>query len=107
LFLVTTLGIGLLISTAANTQQEAMLLTMFTLLPSIFLSGFLFPLAAMPGVLQAISLVIPQRYFVIVARGIILKGVGADVLLPEIFALSVFALLVMVATAVRFRKQLD
>lgn len=107
LFLVTTLGIGLLISTVANTQQEAMLVTMFTLLPSIFLSGFLFPLAAMPGILQAISYAIPLRYFVIVTRGIVLKGVGADILLPEIIALTAFALLVMAFTAVRFRKQLD
>jgi ABC-2 type transport system permease protein len=107
LFLVTTLGIGLLISTVANTQQEAMLVTMFTLLPSIFLSGFLFPLAAMPMILQAVSYVIPLRYFVIVTRGIVLKGVGADILLPEILILSVFALIVMAATALRFRKQLD
>lgn len=107
LFLVTTLGIGLLISTVANTQQEAMLVTMFTLLPSIFLSGFLFPLAAMPSILQAVSYVIPLRYFVIVTRGIVLKGVGTEILLPEIIALSAFALLVMAATAVRFRKQLD
>jgi len=107
LFLVTTLGLGLLISTVANTQQEAMLTTMFTLLPAIFLSGFMFPLAAMPTILQAASYVIPLRYFLIVTRGIVLKGVGADVLLPEIIALSIFALLVMAATAVRFRKQLD
>jgi len=107
LFLITTLGLGLLISTVANTQQEAMLTTMFTLLPAIFLSGFLFPLAAMPTILQAVSYAIPLRYFLIIARGIVLKGVGPDVLLPEIFALSLFALLVMAAAAVRFKKQLD
>lgn len=107
LFLVTTLGLGLLISTVANTQQEAMITTMFTLLPAIFLSGFMFPLAAMPTILQAASYVIPLRYFLIVTRGIVLKGVGADVLVPEIIALSIFALLVMAATALRFRKQLD
>lgn len=107
LFLVTTLGMGLLISTVANTQQEAMITTMFTLLPAIFLSGFMFPLAAMPGWLQAVSYVIPLRYFLIITRGIVLKGVSADVLMPEIIILAVFALLVMGATAVRFRKQLD
>ena len=107
LFLVTTLGIGLLISTVANTQQEAMLTTMFTLLPSIFLSGFMFPLAAMPTFLQAVSYVIPLRYFLIITRGIVLKGAGADVLVPEIIALCIFALIVMGGTAVRFRKQLD
>jgi ABC-2 type transport system permease protein len=107
LFLVTTLGIGLLISTIANTQQEAMLTNMFTVLPSIFLSGFFFPLAAMPTLLQGISYIIPLRYFLIIARGIVLKGVGADVLWPDILALATFAFVVMGATALRFRKQLD
>jgi len=107
LFLITTLGIGLLISTVANTQQEAMLTTMFTLLPSIFLSGFMFPLAAMPTFLQAVSYLIPLRYFLIITRGIVLKGTGVDVLLPEILALCFFAIVVMAATAVRFKKQLD
>lgn len=107
LFLVTTLGVGLLISTIANTQQEAMLLTMFTLLPSIFLSGFFFPLAAMPVWLQVSSFLIPLRYFLIIARGIVVKGVGAEALLPEIVALGFFAVLVMSAAAARFRKSLD
>jgi ABC-2 type transport system permease protein len=107
LFLITTLGIGLLISTVANTQQEATLTTMFTLLPSIFLSGFMFPLAAMPFFLQAFSYLIPLRYFLIITRGIVLKGTGADVLMPEIIALCIFALIVMGGTAVRFKKQLD
>jgi ABC-2 type transport system permease protein len=107
LFLVTTLGLGLLISTLANTQQEAMLTTMFTILPSIFLSGFFFPLAAMPTTLQVISYAIPLRYFLIIARGIVLKGVGANALLPEIMALTLFAFIVMGAAAVRFRKRLD
>jgi len=107
LFLITTLGIGLLISTAANTQQEATLTTMFTLLPSIFLSGFMFPLAAMPTFLQAISYLIPLRYFLIISRGIVLKGTGPSVLLPEIIILGIFALLVMSITAIRFKKQLD
>jgi len=107
LFLVTTLGIGLLISTMANTQQEAMLSSMFTIMPSIFLSGFLFPIAAMPAILRAVSYLIPLRYFLIIARGIVLKGVGADLLVNEIIALSIFAFLVMGGAAVRFRKQLD
>jgi ABC-2 type transport system permease protein len=107
LFLVTTLGLGLLISTIANTQQEAMLTTMFTILPSIFLSGFFFPLAAMPAWLQAVSYLIPLRYFLIISRGIVLKGVGAEALWGEILALSIFAVGVMGAAAVRFRKNLD
>ena len=107
LFLVTTLGIGLLISSIANTQQEAMLTTMFTLLPSIFLSGFFFPLAAMPVWLQIVSYAIPLRYFLIIVRGIVLKGVGLSAVWPEVVALSLFALVVMSAAVRRFRKSLD
>ena len=107
LFLITTLGIGLLISTIANTQQEAMLTTMFTLLPSIFLSGFFFPLAAMPTWLQILSYAIPLRYFLIIARVIVLKGVGLSALWPEVVALSIFAFVVMSAAVRRFRKSLD
>jgi ABC-2 type transport system permease protein len=107
LFLVSTLGLGLFISTISNTQQEAMLLAMFTMLPTIFLSGFFFPLAAMPVVLQWISYVIPLRYFLIVVRGIILKGVGAEALWPQIIALSIFAVVIMGSAALRFHKRLD
>jgi ABC-2 type transport system permease protein len=107
LFLVTTLGIGLFISTVANTQQEAMLTTMFTIMPSIFLSGFFFPLAAMPRILQIISYVVPLRYFLIIARGIVLKGVGVEAIYPEVIALSIFAVVIMSAAAIRFRKRLD
>jgi ABC-2 type transport system permease protein len=107
LFLVTTLGIGLFISTVANTQQEAMLTTMFTIMPSIFLSGFFFPLAAMPKILQVISYVVPLRYFLIIARGIVLKGVGVEAIYPEVIALSIFAVVIMSAAAIRFRKRLD
>ena len=107
LFLVTTLGIGLLISSIANTQQEAMLTTMFTLLPSIFLSGFFFPLAAMPLWLQIVSYAIPLRYFLIIVRGIVLKGVGLPAIWPEVVALIIFACVVMSAAVRRFRKSLD
>jgi len=107
LFLTTTLGIGLFVSTLANTQQEAMLTTMFTILPSIFLSGFFFPLAAMPLWLQLISYAVPLRYFLIIARGIVLKGVDASLLWPEIAALAVFAVVIMSAAVARFRKSLD
>jgi ABC-2 type transport system permease protein len=107
LFMITTLGIGLLISTVANTQQEAMLTTMFTILPSIFLSGFFFPLAAMPAWLQVLSYLIPLRYFLIIARGIVIKGVGLSALWPEVIALVIFAVVVMGAAAARFKKSLD
>jgi ABC-2 type transport system permease protein len=107
LFLVTTLGIGLFISTISNTQQEAVISSMFTILPSIFLSGLFFPLEAMPTVLQAISYAVPLRYFLIVVRGIVLKGVGMEMLWKEVIALSVFGLVIMGAAALRFRKRLD
>ncbi len=107
LFLVSTLGLGLFISTISNTQQEAMMTAMFTMLPTIFLSGFFFPLAAMPPVLQWISYVIPLRYFLIVVRGIILKGVGVEALWPQVIALSIFAVVIMGSAALRFRKRLD
>ncbi len=107
LFLVTTLGLGLLISTLANTQQEATITSIFFNLPSIFLSGFFYPLAAMPPVLQWISYAIPLRYFLVVVRGITLKGVGLESLWLEVTALSIFAVVIMGSAALRFRKRLD
>jgi len=107
LFLTCSLGIGLFISTVAHTQQEAMMLTWFTLLPTVFLSGFFFPLAAMPPVLQFISRFIPLRYYLAIIRSILLKGVGAGALTDEILALAILAAITVTGAAVRFRKRLD
>lgn len=107
LFLMTTLGLGLFVSTLANTQQEAMLTSAFFMLPAIFLSGFLYPLASMPAYLQAFSYVIPLRYFLIITRGIMLKGVGVEALQGEIIALAIFAVVIMGSAALRFHKRLD
>jgi ABC-2 type transport system permease protein len=107
LFLVSSLGIGLFLSTVARTQQEAMMLTWFTLLPTVFLSGFFFPLAAMPPALQAISHLVPLRYYLVIIRSVLLKGVGAETVLPEIAALAIFGVVLMGAAALRFRKRLD
>ena len=107
LFLVSGLGIGLLASTLANTQQEAMLTVWMTLLPSIFLSGFFFPLEAMPTFLQAVSYVMPLRYYLVAIRSLMLKGVGVDALQVQIMALAVFGLGIMTIAALRFRKRLD
>lgn len=107
LFLVTTLGLGLFISTMASTQQEAMITSIFFNLPSIFLSGFFFPLEAMPQPLQVISYVIPLRYFLVIVRGVVLKGVGLAAIWPEVAALTVFAVVIMGAAALRFHKRLD
>ncbi len=107
LFALSSLGIGLFASTIANTQQEAILTVMMTILPSIFLSGFFFPIDAMPKFLQVISYIIPLRYYLVIIRALLLKGVGASALQGEILALSLFAVLITVAAAARFRKRLD
>ncbi|MBN1976019.1 MAG: ABC transporter permease [Anaerolineae bacterium] len=106
-FLMTSLGVGIFVSSVSNTQQEAMLLVFFTLLPSIFLAGYLFPLEAMPGFLQAVSYFIPLRYMVIIMRGIIVKGVGLDVLAGQVGALLIFGVVIMAFAATRFRKRLE
>ncbi|RIK24936.1 MAG: ABC transporter permease [Chloroflexi bacterium] len=107
LFLLTTLGLGLLISTLAQSQQEAMLLTLIINLPGIFLSGFFFPLEAMPPFLQFLSYFIPLRYMLLILRSIVLKGVGIEPIFPAIAALAVFALFILGAAALRFRKRLE
>lgn len=107
LFLVTALGVGIFISSVASTQQEALLMTMATMLPSIFLSGFFFPLEAMPAWLRALSYVIPARYALEIMRGIILKGVGLQILLDQVAAVTIFGVVIMVLAASRFRQRLD
>ena len=107
LFLLTGLGIGLLASTIANTQQEAMLIVFMTLLPSVFLSGFFFPIEAMPRFLQLVSYMIPLRYYLVIIRSLLIKGVGANLLREEIVALILFGLAIMTLATLRFRKRLD
>jgi ABC-2 type transport system permease protein len=107
LFLLTSLGIGIFVSSVANTQQEAMLLTFLTMFPSIFLGGFFFPIEAMPGWLQVITYVIPLRYMLAIIRGIVLKGVGLQILYWEVVALTIFGVAIMLLAAIRFRKRLE
>ncbi len=107
LFLMSSLGIGLLASTIANTQQEAMLTVMMYNLPSLFLSGFFFPLEAMPQALQVVSYAIPLRYYLVVIRALLLKGVGLEAIQSEVIALAIFGIVIMTAAALRFRKRLD
>jgi ABC-2 type transport system permease protein len=107
LFLLSSLGIGLLASTFANTQQEAMLIVWMMFLPSIFLSGFFFPLEAMPKLLQWISMLMPLRYYLVIIRSLMLKDVGAAALSPQILALAVFGLMLIVVASMRFHKRLD
>jgi ABC-2 type transport system permease protein len=80
---------------------------MFTMLPSIFLSGFFFPIDAMPKFLQFISYGIPLRYFLVIIRALLLKGVGPGPIQTEIIALTIFGVVIMTAAALRFRKRLD
>ncbi|MEW5960370.1 MAG: ABC transporter permease [Chloroflexota bacterium] len=107
LFLVTALGIGIFISSLAKTQVEAFMMTFATIMPTIFLSGFYFPIEAMPRWLQFISYIIPARYGLIIIRGIILKGVGLDILAEQIAAILVFAAIIVTLAATRFKKKLE
>jgi ABC-2 type transport system permease protein len=107
LFLLSTLGIGLFISTISATQQQAMMTTFFFILPFFMLSGFVFPIANMPLLVQWLTYLNPLRYFLVIIRGIFLKGVGLEVLWPQLLALMVLGLIVFIAAVKRFRKSLD
>jgi len=107
LFLVSGLGVGLWASAMAKTQQEAMLLTWMTFLPSIFLSGFIFPIEAMPRALQVISYIFPLRYYLVIIRTLLLKGLDWQALMRDIVALAIFGVFIMTLAALRFRKRLD
>jgi len=105
-FLLTTLGIGLFISTISRTQQQAMMTTFFFLLPSFLLSGFMFPIENMPRLIQLITYAIPLRYFLVIVRGIFLKGNGLAVLWPQVLILAAFGFAIMSLAAARFQKRL-
>jgi ABC-2 type transport system permease protein len=107
LFLLTSLGIGIFISSVSNTQQEAMLLSFLIMFPSVFLAGFFFPIEAMPRWLQIVTYIIPLRYMLVVIRGIILKGVGLEILSEQVLALAIFGVAIMLLASARFRKKLE
>ena len=107
LFLLSTLGVGLFISTVSSTQQQAMMTTFFFLLPFFMLSGFVFPIANMPVVVQWLTYLNPLRYFLVIIRGIFLKGVGLDVLWHQYAAMAILGLVVFTGAVSRFRKRLD
>jgi len=107
LFLLSTLGIGLFISTVSQTQQQAMMTTFFFILPFFMLSGFVFPIANMPVPVQWLSLLNPLRHMLVIIRGIFLKGTGLAVLWPQYLALALLGVLVSAASVIRFRKRLD
>lgn len=107
LFLMTTLGTGLFISTISHTQQQAMMSSFFFFMPALMLSGFTFPVQNMPRAVEFLSRVNPLRHFLEIIRGILLKGAGADSLWPQMAALAAIGTLVLGASVLRFRKRLE
>jgi len=106
LYLMTTLGVGLVISTFSNTQQQAMMGTFFFYMPAMLLSGFMFPIANMPTAVQWLTYLNPMRYFLVIIRGIFLKGVGVSVLWPQMLALLIIGVITLGLASRRFRKTL-
>jgi ABC-2 type transport system permease protein len=107
LFLVAALGLGLLISSVSSTQLVAMSIAiMATMLPTILLSGFVFPISTMPAPIRAVTYLIPARYFLVIVRGIFLKGVGLSVLWSQALLLLVSGVVLIVMSTRKFRKVL-
>lgn len=105
-YLVTTLGLGLLVSTISQTQQQAMMTaTFFFLMPMLLLSGFVFPIENMPAIIQPFTYLIPLRYFLVMLRSIFLKGVGLEVLWPQALALAGWGLLILLLAIARSTKR--
>jgi len=107
LFLLPSLGIGLFISTISTTQQQAMMTTFFFFFPANLLSGFAFPIENMPEIVQWITYLNPLRYFLVIIRGIFLKGIGAEILWPQMVALGALGIIVLGLSALRFTKRLE
>ncbi len=107
LYVMTTLGVGLLISTVSKTQQQAMMSAFFFVFPAMLLSGFVFPIANMPEVIQWLTYINPLRYFLVIIRGIFLKGVGMAILWPHMAVLAIMGLFVLWTASKRFRKTMS
>ena len=105
-FLLTTLGVGLLVATASGTQQQAMLLAQAFVTPNMLLSGFLFPIENMPEPIQWLTWLMPMRYFLTIIRGIMLKGVGLEILWPQALALLIFGLAIFLVSLATFKTRL-
>ena len=107
IFLMTTLGLGLFISTISRTQQQAMMTAIFFfMLPMMFFAGFVFPIENMPTIIQYVSYLIPLRYYFIIVRGLFLKGVGIQILWPHALALLLFGSTILSMSVMRFQKKL-
>jgi len=108
LFVLSTLGLGLLISTISKTQQQAMMVAQFAvMMPMIYLSGFTFPIENMPQIIQYITYLIPLRYFITILRSVILKGTGFVELLPQVGMLFFLGVVILTASILNFRKRLN
>lgn len=108
IFILSTLGLGIFVSTVSRTQQQAMMIAIFlVMLPMVFLSGFAFPIANMPELLKDITYIIPLRYFMTIIRGVILKGVGFAELWPETLTLFCMGVLILSLSSLRFNKSMD
>jgi ABC-2 type transport system permease protein len=108
LFILNTLGLGLLVSTLVRTQQQAMMTAAFTvMLPMVYLSGLIFPIENMPPAVQYITYAIPVRYYATIIRGVFLRGSGLDVLWPQALVLAAMGTSLLAVAALRFRKRLD
>jgi ABC-2 type transport system permease protein len=107
LFLLTTLGAGLFMSTISHTQQQAMMASTVFSMPAFMLSGFAFPIRNMPVAVQYITYLNPLRYFMEIVRGVFLKGTGMEVLWPQMLALLAYGATVLWLSAARFHKRLD
>jgi ABC-2 type transport system permease protein len=107
LYVIGTLALGLFISTISDTQQQAMMTaTFFFLTPMIYLSGFIFPIENMPQVIQYATYLIPLRYFLVIVRGIFLKGIGLDLLWPQAAAMAAWGMVVLSLAVMRSRKRI-
>ena len=106
LFLMSSVAIGLFISTLSSTQQQAQIATFFFTMPAVNLSGFAFPIESMPQWVQYLTYANPLRYFLVIIRGVFLKGIGLDVLWPQMLALAVLGGMMMLSSSLRFRKRL-
>jgi len=107
LYLLPTLGYGLLISTVARTQQQAQLMVMPIMLPAMMLSGFIFPISSLPLILQYVADILPTTYFIYIMRAVVIKGVGLDLIIPQTVALIIFAIVLLGLATWRFQKNLE
>jgi ABC-2 type transport system permease protein len=107
LFLLSMLGVGLLISTVSSTQQQAMVTSFFFIMPAVTFSGFAFPISTMPQRLQYLTYLSPLRYFLVVLRGTYLKGVGLEILWPQMLAMAALGSSLLLIAVLRFHKALD